>query len=275
MGERRRTKGGGDGVRYTVVVPTYKEVDNLRPLVERTMVAMEKDGKGKEVEIIVVDDNSQDGSDEVVESLRKEGHPVRIVVRVEDRGLSSAVLEGFDQGKGDLLLCMDADLQHPPEQVPALFRAIDPAVAGSANYALGTRYGGGELSIDKDWPLHRRVISAGARLLAIGLTNLSDPMSGFFAVSRSLFHEHRGKINATGFKIAMEVYVKCGVRKHNEVPIKFGVRLAGESKLSSKVMIQYLVHLYELYTYKYGALLFVLLLSLVISFSYLLYSFYP
>ncbi len=104
--------------------------------------------------------------------------------------------------------------------------------------------------MDKDWPLHRRVISGGARMLARPLTPLSDPMSGFFGLPRTVYIAHKSKVNPIGYKIALELYVKCGCRAAAEVPINFGVRAHGESKLSSKVIVNYLQHLAALYPHR-------------------------
>lgn len=250
---------------YSIVVPAYKEVDNLQPLIKQVFEALTKANLAAKTEMIIVDDNSRDGSEERVNELAKAGYNARIIVRTTERGLSSAVMHGFRQARGRVLACMDADLQHPPESVPSLLRAIDdgerPADTACV-FAIGTRYGPGTGAIDPNWPLYRRVISSGARLLARPLTSLSDPMTGFFAINRAVFEAHVKEVNPIGFKIAMELYVKCGVRKHAEVPIVFGVRTAGYSKLTSKVMIGYLRHLAELYIYRPPVLFFLFLLLL-------------
>jgi dolichol-phosphate mannosyltransferase len=163
---------------------------------------------------------------------------------------------------------MDADLQHPPEKVPELIKAVSAPTV----FCIGTRYGGSELSVDKDWPLHRRIISWGARLLARPLSPLSDPMTGFFAISAARYRQHRTRISSIGFKVCMESYIKCEVRSTElaEVPILFGARVAGESKLTGKVIISYLKHLQQLYFFKYGTLLLGLLVLVLVLF-YLLF----
>jgi len=255
--------------KVSIIVPAYREAKNLDPLTRRVFAALQKANLKNSTELIVVDDNSPDDSVEVVNKLSKEGFPVRIIVRKTERGLSSAVLRGFDEAKGEILLCMDADLQHPPEKVPELIEKLSNK--NGTEYILGTRYGKG-VAIDKDWPLHRRIISSGARLLARPLTPLSDPMSGFFGLTSTAYQ--RGKqngINSRGFKLALELYVKSHIKKRDEVPFSFGVRVAGESKLTGKVMVDYLLHLRELYSYRYPyllpilILLFLLLFVLVIS----------
>eukprot|EP01117_Protostelium_nocturnum_P011675 TRINITY_DN424_c0_g1_i1.p1 TRINITY_DN424_c0_g1~~TRINITY_DN424_c0_g1_i1.p1 ORF type:complete len:283 (+),score=90.07 TRINITY_DN424_c0_g1_i1:1114-1962(+) len=240
----------------SVIVPTYKEYKNIRPLVTRLVDQLdsnEKDKKGdlnrNNVEILYVDDNSKDGSFEEVERLKSEGFPVRMIVRTTERGLSSAVLKGFDEAQGSLLMCMDADLQHPPEDAPKLLQALIDRK--NADFVIGTRYGEG-VAIDASWPLYRRVISKGARLLSRPLTPLSDPMSGFFAIEKKVFQRGRGKVNPIGFKIALELFVKCGCKNPTDVPFSFGVRSYGESKLSGAVIVKYIQQLGELYQYSFG-----------------------
>ncbi|EAN77880.1 dolichyl-phosphate beta-D-mannosyltransferase precursor, putative [Trypanosoma brucei brucei TREU927] len=254
-------------VKYSIIVPAYKECGNLEPLTKQVFDALADDGFSKnEVEMVIVDDNSRDGSVEVVEKVRNEGYGVRIEVRTNDRGLSSAVIHGISASKGSFILVMDADLQHPPKTVPRLLRALEkPGV----EFVCGTRYGAG-VEIDKDWPLHRRFISWGARLLARPLTPLSDPMSGFFGLRVDVFQRGREVVNPIGYKIALELFVKCAVRKYEEVGFNFAARTVGESKLTGKVIVNYLEHLKLLYFYVYGTALTVLLVLLPLIF----YCFY-
>ncbi|KAI0731688.1 nucleotide-diphospho-sugar transferase [Fomitopsis betulina] len=240
---------------YSVIVPAYKEASNLRPLVTRIFESLNRIDSpvpAGQVEIIVVDDNSRDGSVEVVQALQQEGYNVRIIVRTAERGLSSAVVRGFQEAQGDNMLCMDADLQHPPEYVPQMLAAMSP----SKLFVLGTRYGGNAGAIDDGWPLYRRIISSGARLLALPLTSASDPMSGFFGIRKEAFLKARN-LNTNGFKIALELLVKAQIHSNAiaEVPFAFGLRTAGESKLDSKVMRLYLEQLLELYWYSYNGLI--------------------
>lgn len=269
-----QTTTKANGLIY-VVVPTYKENANLRPLVTRLFAAVRQaDKDDNDVRVLVVDDNSRDGSRETIAALRDTGgFACDIVVREHERGLSSAVLRGFDDAVAagaSAVVCMDADLQHPPEDVPRFLALLRrrPTDAPPPLFVLGTRYAAGT-AIDRDWPLYRRVISAGARLLARPLSPLSDPMSGFFAVDAALYRRTKAAVNPVGFKIALELFVKsrCPAARTAEVPINFGVRLAGESKLTGKVMLAYLAHLVDLYAFKFGAapLLIALVLLLVVT----------
>lgn len=258
----RRNKSDSSAVEATIVVPAYKEAGNLEPLTERLFAAFKK--ADINAEVIVVDDNSQDGSEEKVNALQKKGYNVRIIVRTTERGLSSAVLRGFDEAKSDKLICMDADLQHPPEYIPQLVKALDRKA-----FVLGTRYGEGTV-VDKNWPLYRRVLSGGARMLARPLTPLTDPMSGLFGITADSLKKNRKHVSPLGFKIGLELYVKCGITSHDEVPFNFGTRTVGHSKLSGGVMVQYLVHLKQLYMFKHPILIPILIiLFLYIAFTVL------
>jgi dolichol-phosphate mannosyltransferase len=157
--------------------------------------------------VIFVDDDSRDGSDELVISLATTYPNARIITRTTERGLSSAVLAGFSAADptSTALVCMDADLQHPPEKVVELIQMIK-----SCDFVIGTRYAASD-SIDEDWPMYRRVISAGARALARPLSPLSDPMTGFFAISRRAYAKG-GPYSPLGFKICLEMFVKVSRR---------------------------------------------------------------
>eukprot|EP00756_Hemistasia_phaeocysticola_P044706 Hpha_TRINITY_DN18499_c0_g1::TRINITY_DN18499_c0_g1_i1::g.165320::m.165320/K00721/DPM1; dolichol-phosphate mannosyltransferase len=256
-------------VDISVIVPTYREAANIPALCRRLFDAAK--GADKKVELIIVDDNSPDGTKEVCAGLEPQYPGLQLIVRTKERGLSSAVLKGFDSAKGRVLVCMDGDLQHPPECVPELARQLK----GGINFALGSRYVG-DAGIDRDWPVHRRVISWGARTLALPLTAMSDPMSGFFAVDRDTYAKARPLVSPVGYKIALEIYVKAGIRRLQlrEIPFTFGKRVEGESKLTGKVIVHYLQHLYGLYNYQYGALLKMLAVLVLVIVVYFLKVFF-
>ncbi len=162
----------------SIIVPTYQEAENLPVLTSRLFAALGT--AAIEGEMIVVDDNSCDGTDHVVRELAAR-YPVRLITRTHERGLSSAVVRGFSEATTDLLVCMDADLSHPPESVPDLIREIQ---SGSAEFCIGSRYVEGGRTKD-DWGFLRYVNSLGATLLAKPLIRARDPMAGFFCLSRS------------------------------------------------------------------------------------------
>lgn len=231
-------------VDVSVIVPTYREAENLPVLVPRVAAALEQ--ASLRGEIIVVDDNSPDATEQVCSQLAAQ-YPVRLEVRKHDRGLSSAVLHGMRLATGEVLVVMDADLSHPPESIPELVRVLK---ADDTDFVIGSRYVRGGSTAD-DWGLFRWLNSKVATLLAWPLTSVSDPMAGFFAIRRSLF-ETGTHLDPIGYKIALELIVKCHCKYVREVPIAFTNRLHGESKLTFKEQVNYIRHLKRLYGYKIG-----------------------
>lgn len=229
--------------RATIIVPTYKEVENLPYLLDRLAKVREK--CGLELEVLVMDDASGDGSKELVDSRPEDW--IRMIVRETDRGLSAAVLEGMRQATGDVLICMDADLSHPPEAIPLMLRKLEEG----ADFVIGSRYVTGGSTSD-DWGVLRWLNSRVATLLASPLTTASDPMAGFFAFRRATF-EGGHDFNPVGYKIGLELLVKCGCERVVEVPIHFEDRQLGQSKLTLRQQLLYIKHLRRLYTFKFGA----------------------
>jgi dolichol-phosphate mannosyltransferase len=229
--------------RVTVVVPTYREAENIPHLIDRlNKVRVEH---GLDLDVLIMDDNSRDGSEEVV---AKCGHDwVKIVVRTTDRGLSPSVLEGMRRATGDVLFCMDADLSHPPEAIPQMIRKLEEG----ADFVIGSRYVEGGSTSD-DWGFLRWLNSRVATLLARPLTTARDPMAGFFAFRRTTLEGGRD-FNPVGYKIGLEFIVKCGCERVVEVPIHFEDRQLGKSKLTARQQLLYLKHLRRLYTFKFGA----------------------
>jgi dolichol-phosphate mannosyltransferase len=156
------------------------------------------------------------------------------------------VLDGFCAAQYDVLLVMDADLSHPPEKIPELLDALTEG----ADFVIGSRYVGGGAT-DEDWGILRQINSRAATWLARPFTRACDPMSGFFALRRSTL-ESGAALNPVGYKIGLEVLVKCACRKVVEIPIHFSQRRLGESKLSFKEQLRYLQHLRRLAVFKYG-----------------------
>ncbi|MEW6249741.1 MAG: polyprenol monophosphomannose synthase [Planctomycetota bacterium] len=228
----------------SVVVPTYREAENLALLVPRIAAALA--GHVGSYEIIIVDDDSRDGTAELVPQLA-ERFPVRLITRVGERGLSTAVLRGFGEARGEVLVCMDADLSHSPEALPALLEALrEPGV----EFVIGSRYveGGG---IDEEWGVFRRLNSRVATLLARPFTSARDPLAGFFAVPRAVL-ARAAPLAPIGYKIGLEILVKARCRVVREVPIHFGDRRFGRSKLSVREQLRYLRHLLHLARFKLG-----------------------
>ncbi len=234
-----------ESAELSIIVPTLREAANL-PLLAKRLAAALPDTL---YELIVVDDDSRDGTDRVCGELAR-SHPLKLITRRPPKdGLSGAVLEGFKHASAQLLLVMDADLQHPPEAVPQFLAALR---AGSP-FVLGSRYGAGG-TIAGTWSPFRRANSLIATMLARPFApGITDPMSGFFALPRTTLAraEH---LTPLGYKIALELLCKCRVSEvaqPAEIPITFAQRLHGQSKLSLREQFRYLEHLSRLYDYTF------------------------
>ena len=230
--------------KLSVIVPTYCEAQNLQilvPLIENAVTHA-----GLSAEIIIVDDNSPDNTQAVCELLSLT-YPVRLHVRKEERGLSSAVIAGMNLARGDVLLVMDADLSHPPAKIPELVEALkDPEV----DFVIGSRYvAGGETA--NDWGLFRWINSKVSTLLAKPFTLACDPTAGFFCLRRTSFLSAAETLNPIGYKIGLELIVKCRCRSILEIPISFTDRVRGDSKLSLREQLNYLRHLLRLFQFRY------------------------
>lgn len=237
----------------SVIVPTFREAENLSVLIPRLCAAFIENGL--DGEIIVVDDNSPDDTVNVVNTLSK-SYPVRLILRTTERGLSSAVIAGMRAAEGDILVCMDADLSHPPEDVPKLYRAMTEDLDSpnaQTKFVIGSRYVAGG-STESGWGIGRWLNSKVATLLAWPLTSVSDPMAGFFALRREDFWKANDKLDPIGYKIGLELLVKTNTPKAVEVPIEFKNRLHGESKLSLREQINYVRHLGRLYRFRFPKL---------------------
>ena len=226
----------------SVVVPTYREADNLRLVANAVDEALA--GAGQAYELLFIDDDSQDGSKEICAELSKR-LPVRIVVRRGERGLATAVIYGISAASGDIVVVMDADLSHPPSAIPEMVARLEH---GQSDFVLGSRYIEGG-SIHEDWSVFRQLNSMVPSLLAKPLFPLKDPMSGFFAIWKRDMPD-ASKLSPIGYKIALEIFVKGDFEKPSEVPIHFSDRQHGESKLSLKEQLNFLRHLGRLYAYK-------------------------
>jgi dolichol-phosphate mannosyltransferase len=234
----------------SLVLPTYNEAANLPEL----LPSIRKVLYGISHEIIIVDDDSPDGTWKVAQKIAHNLGDVHVIRRVGRRGLSSAVIEGFLAAKGDIFVVMDADGQHDMQLLPKLHRAVTE----HSGIAIGSRYveGGGVGA----WDERRYALSRIATKLAIALCAVKarDPMSGFFAVDRATFEEVLPRLNPKGFKILLDLLVHVPRRTQvTEVPFTFGVRRHGESKLSRRVQLEFLEYLYDVSLGRYIPLTFV------------------
>jgi dolichol-phosphate mannosyltransferase len=232
-----------EDTQLSVVVPTLNEGANLPYLVQRIGAAL----KGRAYEILVIDDGSSDDTLDVCQYL-SERYPVYLHVRPDAKdGLSGAVVYGLSRARGEYLIVMDADLQHPPEQILDL---VEPLERDEAEFVIGSRYVDGAHT-DERWGPLRRANSALATVLSRPLTGTTrDPMSGFFALKADTF-QRAGHLKPIGYKIGLELMCKCRVRRVREIPIRFGLRQTGESKLSVQQRLHFLDHLSGLYDFRY------------------------
>lgn len=222
----------------SLILPTYKERDSLPILIPKIVKAL----SGTEYEIIVVDDDSPDRTWEVARELGRQYPQLLTIRRVGRRGLSSAVIEGFLAAKGDVFVVMDADGQHDV----GLVARLGQAARENNGMAMGSRYmeGGGLGSFTGFRAWASRMGTNLAHWVC--RVRVSDPMSGFFAISRGTFEEVLPRLNPKGFKILLDLLVHVPPdTPMKELPFTFGERLGGESKFSTQVRLQYLEFLYD------------------------------
>jgi dolichol-phosphate mannosyltransferase len=227
----------------SIVVPTFREAESLPALIDR--VARLRQEAGLSLELLIVDDDSQDGTEALI-AARSEPW-LELFVRREDRGLSQAVLFGLARARGQSLVVMDADSSHPPEVIPEMLAALHEG----ADFVLGSRYVAGGTTAE-GWGLFRYLNSKVATYLARPLTSVTDPMSGFFALPREVFARAENP-SPLGYKIGLELIVRCHCRQVREIPIHFSNREHGESKLTVHQQLLYLRHLARLYRFRFGA----------------------
>jgi dolichol-phosphate mannosyltransferase len=225
----------------TVVVPTFNEIDNVKPLLEALDLAL----AGIHWEAVFVDDDSPDGTADCVRAIGRTDTRVRIIHRVGRRGLSSAVVEGMLDSAAPVIAVIDGDMQHDENALPRLFEAVKN---GAADIAIGTRYNeGGSVG---DWGSSRQRISNIANSLGRFLlrTPLSDPMSGFFAIRRETFMAVLPNLSMIGFKILIDIVASSkATPRIVEIPYHFRNRVAGESKLDTMVVTEYVALLVDKY----------------------------
>ena len=232
-------RAGGIGYELTVVVPTFNERQNIGTLLAGLDAAL----AGFDWEVVFVDDDSPDGTASFARDLAQQDSRVRCIQRIGRRGLSSACIEGALSSAAPYIAVMDADLQHDEAKLPQLLELVR---SGSCDVAVGSRYarGGSVGHLDA----RRRRMSRLATWLSRKVTgvDLSDPMSGFFVIRRERFHDVVRGLSGLGFKILLDILAtprsKMTVR---EAPYEFRSRLAGESKLDSQALWEFLLLLID------------------------------
>jgi dolichol-phosphate mannosyltransferase len=220
----------------SIVVPTYNERDRLTDLVAAVFAAYA--AANLPGELIVVDDNSPDGTGALADDLATR-HAIHVIHRSGKLGLGTAVVAGFERAEAPIVGVIDADLSHPPELLPRMLAAMEQS---AADIVIGSRYiaGGGT----RNWPIGRLILSRVACLMARPLTPVRDATSGFFLIRRDLA---RGvQISAGGFKICLELLIRARPRSVVEVPYVFTGRTAGQSKMNVKEATGYLQQLRDL-----------------------------
>jgi dolichol-phosphate mannosyltransferase len=220
--------------KLTLIIPTLNEANNILPLIERLEAVL----RGTSWLAIVIDDDSEDGTYDVVRTVALEKSHIKVVRRIGRRGLSSACIEGMTMAKSPYIAVLDADLQHDEHLLRPMLAMID---GNQADLVAASRFLPGGSIGPLSW--RRAMMSRTANLLCAKLcrVRLSDPMSGFFMIRRTLFHEVCGRLSGHGSKILLDIVtaarrpLQCA-----ELPLRFRQRLSGESKLDAQVMWEFL-----------------------------------
>ena len=223
-----------------IILPTLNERDNLAPLVARIEAAL---GAAR-WEVLVVDDNSADGTADEARRIAREDSRVRVIQRIGRRGLASAAIEGFCATAAPFVAVMDADHQHDPALLVPMLEAVQ---SGGADVAVASRFSPGASTAEWANP-EREKLSGLANVLARKLTGveLSDPMSGYFLLRTETALSLVPRLSGIGFKILLDLLATSDrPLKVFDIPMNFGARLAGESKLDRAVAVDFLAGLYD------------------------------
>lgn len=219
--------------KFALVVPTLNEAGNIESLVSRIRAAL--DPEQINYEVIIVDDGSVDGTQQAVRACAQADPRIRLLERRGEKGLSGAVVHGWRNTNAELLGVMDADLQHPPEVLPELLRAVE----NGTDIAIGSRYV--QTKRVDGWNPIRQAVSWLTTLTTLPLqrpgVHVKDPMSGFFVVRRECIDGIQ--FQREGFKILFEILVRGRIHSATEIPFQFGLRHAGKSKADMKVAFHY------------------------------------
>jgi dolichol-phosphate mannosyltransferase len=230
---------------FSIIIPCFREAYNIPELVHRISRI---DFGGRTFEVLLIDDNSADGTLEIVTQLSRQYAWLKLIIRHQPKSLSKSVLEGFQHASHPVLIVMDADLSHPPEKIPAMLAALtDPII----DIVIGSRYIQNG-STDETWPISRKILSQFCASIARTLltTPVQDPLSGFIALRKSTYLATKKNLNPIGWKIGLEIMVKSHCKQIKEIPIHFSQRHQGMSKLNFKIMCDYFWHLGQLVKYK-------------------------
>lgn len=230
----------------SVIIPTYNESQNILNILKSV-----RDNLPKNIitEAIVIDDNSPDGTGQIVEEYIQNiqkfaNHTIDIIHRSAKKGLSSAILNGISHARGQTIVIMDSDFSHPPQIIPKMIEALKQS---QCDIVVASRYvTGGAI---RGWSLKRKLISKIATKIAKkGLhVQADDPMSGFFAFKRNIINGL--KFDAIGYKMLLEILVKTKGVNVKEIPYTFTNRRLGASKLDMSTIFDYIRSVWRLYRY--------------------------
>ncbi len=236
----RAASAGAQPLELAIVLPTYNERANLRPLVARLDAAL----AGIRWEAIYVDDNSPDGTADEARAINLEDPRIRVIQRIGRRGLASAAIEGMLSTSAPHVAVMDADLQHDPALLPAMLAAV---AGGECDVAVASRFAEGAST--EAWNRPDRVKASGlANAIARKVTGvtLSDPMSGYFLLKAEVLRNDAHRLSGVGFKILLDILATVDEPlRVRDFPMAFAAREAGESKLDRTVVFEFLVGLYD------------------------------
>lgn len=225
-------------MKLSIISPTLNEAQNIPTLIEHLQRAL----GDMDYEILIVDDNSPDLTWSVAEQISRNDPRVKTLRRMQNPGLGRAVVDGFSAAEGDILACIDADLQHDPSILPAMIAELQRGM----DIVVGSRHveGGGF----GKWSRWRRFESWCANKVAQVLLGfeVKDLMSGYFLIWREDFNRIQEQLSENGFKILLEILAKLRTARVKEVPYTFRSRAVGESKLSSKIVLLYFKQLWRL-----------------------------
>ncbi len=229
----------GQGADLSIVIPTFKERENVGELVKRIAVSL----VDVHWEVIFVDDDSPDGTTEEIRALAQRDSRVRCIQRIGRRGLTSACVEGILSSSSPYVAVMDADLQHDETILPQMLRTLQTE---ALDIVVGSRYvSGGAIG---EWGKARAQISQFATRLShlVVPSDLRDPMSGFFMMRRDVFLQCTRHLSGMGFKILVDLFASAPKPlRFKEIPFVFKNRIAGESKLDNQVALDYVLLLLD------------------------------
>jgi len=224
----------------TVVIPCYNEAENVAPMVARLDAAL----RGVEWEAVFVDDDSPDGTTRIAREIAARDPRIRCIRRVGRRGLSSACVEGMLSSSARYVAVIDGDLQHDETLLPRMLEALE---AGEADVAVGSRHVEGGGASEGFSAIRQRISNSGTLLARFFLpVRVADPMSGFFMLPRAEFEAIAPRLTGRGFKILLDILLSAGrPLRVKELPYSFRPRQAGESKLDTIVLLEFLTLLLD------------------------------